>query len=70
MVLFVHTVHMNVFNSVIVYLVLQAVEKCCAELISRMKATKDKLTNPTWLELVQAAYANGVNFNATYMYVF
>lgn len=51
-------------------LVLQAVEKCCAELISRMKATKDKLTNPTWLELVQAAYANGVNFNATYMYVF
>lgn len=61
---------MNVFNSVIVYLVLQAVEKCCAELISRMKATKDKLTNPTWLELVQAAYANGVNFNASYMYVY
>ncbi|CAD7078516.1 unnamed protein product [Hermetia illucens] len=38
-----------------------AVRKACNQLLSRMKPIRDKLSNPTWLELVQKSHEENIN---------
>ena len=41
---------------------------CCKELMKRLEPTRQELKNPTWKELVMAAYLKDVDLCARYMY--
>ena len=45
----------------------QATLMACRELKARMKVVGDTLVNPTWLELVQACNAAGVDLTGRHM---
>lgn len=45
-----------------------ATVKCCEILIERLKAIREKLENPSWEELVEEAFRNGVDLQASYMF--
>lgn len=49
--------------------VFQAAMTACKELLKRMEPVKEELKNPTWLELVMAAYQKDVDLCARYLYV-
>ncbi|KAK5639262.1 hypothetical protein RI129_011754 [Pyrocoelia pectoralis] len=45
-----------------------AVSKACDDLKQRMEVIKQKMKNPTWLELVQACYINDIALTSTFMF--
>ncbi|KAH9494783.1 hypothetical protein Btru_020594 [Bulinus truncatus] len=53
-------------GSVCSELICLSVIKSCEVLLQRLAPIKEKLTNPTWEELVASAYAGGVNLTAQY----
>ncbi|KAK9496480.1 hypothetical protein O3M35_013242 [Rhynocoris fuscipes] len=42
--------------------------KACEELQRRLKPIRDKMKNPTWLQLLQQASEEAINLNASYMF--
>lgn len=40
--------------------------KCCQLLLDRLQPVRETLTNPTWEELVQAAFEQGINLQTSY----
>ncbi|CAL1538889.1 unnamed protein product [Lymnaea stagnalis] len=53
-------------GSVCSELICLAVIKSCEVLLQRLAPVREKLTNPTWEELIAQAYAGGVNLTAQY----
>ncbi|XP_037293387.1 xanthine dehydrogenase 1 [Manduca sexta] len=41
------------------------VTQCCEELLKRLEPIRQKLTNPTWEELIKTAHENNVNLQTT-----
>lgn len=46
---------------------LQATLKCCEELNKRLQPIKERLTNPTWKQILKIANQEGVDLKASYM---
>ncbi|CAH1403041.1 unnamed protein product [Nezara viridula] len=42
--------------------------KCCEELNRRLKPIRDKLVNPSWMDIIKRANLVGVDLHASYMY--
>lgn len=41
----------------------------CNEILSRLTPVREKLKNPTWKELIYAAYEENIDLSAKCMYV-